>query len=69
MNFLILGGTGYLGKKLICHLLQDKDNRIICIKRKESDFGKPAFVSGKERLEFWDIDAAIAKKILRKSKL
>lgn len=58
MNFLILGGTGYLGKKLICHLLQDQDNRIICIKRKESDLGNLVSVSGKERLELWNIDEA-----------
>lgn len=58
MNFFILGGTGYLGKKLICHLLQDKCNRIICIKREESDLGTLALVPGKERLEFWNIDEA-----------
>ena len=56
MNFLVLGGTGYLGKKLICHLLEDQDNRIICIKRRESDLGQLPFASGKERLKFWNID-------------
>ena len=56
MNFLVVGGTGYLGKKLICHLLEEQDNRIICIKRRESDLGQLPFASGKERLKFWNID-------------
>lgn len=56
MNFFILGGTGYLGNKLIRFLLQEQDNRVICIKRKESNLKRLESVSRQGRLELWDID-------------
>lgn len=58
MNFLILGGTGYLGSKLIHYLLQDKDNHIICIKRKESSLERLLSILDCGRLSFWDVNEA-----------
>lgn len=53
MRFMILGGTGYLGSKLICSLLQD-GHEVLCLKRKSSNLKR--LPEGHSRLRFCEID-------------
>lgn len=53
MRFMILGGTGYLGNKLIRSLLQDH-HEVLCIKRKASDLS--SLSTEHARLQFCDAE-------------
>lgn len=54
MRFMILGGTGYLGSKLICSLLQD-GHEVLCLKRRASDLKR--LPEKQKGLQFCEIES------------